>query len=211
MKSVLQEASSVTKAIEKAWHAAGEPEEFTVKVFETEKRNFFGFLKKAAVVSVLFDPRKTKEGAKEAREAKPARKPRREQRDRKEVAPRGQRQEHRDKPTAAPREERAPVEAPEAEKQPRPARETGWSPELIAEMTGELKELCKRLSIDEPSKITARGSTLRVDFAQPVIEEVEYERMLFSSFAHLLFQFIKREHRSKFRGLRIALSSGRRD
>jgi len=58
MKSMLYEASSVMKAIEKAWAESGHPSEFTVKVLEREEKNFFGFTKKPAVVSIAYDPRK---------------------------------------------------------------------------------------------------------------------------------------------------------
>ena len=238
MKSILEEASSIPKAVEKAWQAAGQPEEFTIKIYETDKRNFFGFLKKAAVVSIQFDPRKTPQGAKEARErsAQPRRersgtqnrertprsgrdgeKPRREGqqgRDRNRSAQPAQRADRPQRPQQevkpVQKEDPKPAQADAPMQQAAPKREKeSWTPELIDQMTGELKTICGMLKIEEPSKVGARGSTLRIEFANPVIEDVEYERMLFSSFAHLLFQFVKREHRSKLRGLRIALSSGR--
>ena len=232
MKSVLEEGSSVPKAIEKAWLSAGQPEEFTIKVFETEQRNFFGFLKKAAVVTILFDPRKTPQGAQDAREQAPRRRERggqqqRERRGREGDKRDGNRDRSRsarpaqrvDRPERTPRPEakpQVPTETTQPEQAAAPAKQEvakkvkeGWTPELIDQMTGELKTVCGMLEISEPSKINARGSTLRIEFAEPVIEDVEFERMLFSSFAHLLFQFVRREHRSKLRGLRIALSSGR--
>ena len=228
MKSVLEEGTSVPKAIEKAWVSAGRPEEFTIKVFETDQRNFFGFLKKAAVVTILFDPRKTPQGTKEAREQSSRRRERggqqaRERRGRDGDKRDGGRDRSRsaqpakraDRPEQKPRQEQKP-QAPKPEQTAAPAKQEvakkvkeQWTPELIEQMTDELKTVCGMLKIDEPSKVGARGSTLRIEFSKPVIEEVEFERMLFSSFAHLLFQFVKREHRSKLRGLRIALSSGR--
>ena len=54
MKSIMQEASSVAKAIEQAWIAAGKPQEFTVKVFEEAERNFFGLTTKTAKVAIHF-------------------------------------------------------------------------------------------------------------------------------------------------------------
>ena len=237
MKSVLEEASSVPKAIEKAWVSAGRPEEFTIKVFETEQRNFFGLLKKAAVVTILFDPRKTPQGAQEAREQ--SARPRRDRGGQQQRERRGRDGDKRgrdtreggrersagpakraDRPEQRPRQEQKPAPkeaqptqaaAPADQPQQAVAKKAkeSWTPELIDQMTGELKAVCGILEISEPSKVGARGSTLRIEFAEPVIEDVEYERMLFSSFAHLLFQFVKREHRSKLRGLRIALSSGR--
>ncbi|MGB8467683.1 MAG: hypothetical protein WCE21_01645 [Candidatus Babeliales bacterium] len=54
MKSIIQESSSVAKAIEQAWTAAGKPQEFTVKVFEEAQRNFFGLTTKSAKIALLF-------------------------------------------------------------------------------------------------------------------------------------------------------------
>ncbi len=42
MKSIMEEASSILKAIEKGWNRAGKPQEFTVKVFEEPEHNFLG-------------------------------------------------------------------------------------------------------------------------------------------------------------------------
>ncbi len=57
MKSMLHEASSVTKAIEKAWADSGKPREFTINVLEPGVKNFFGFCKLPAIVSITFDPK----------------------------------------------------------------------------------------------------------------------------------------------------------
>ena len=42
MKSIMEEASSIVKAIEKGWNSAGQPKEFTIKVFEEPQKNFIG-------------------------------------------------------------------------------------------------------------------------------------------------------------------------
>ncbi len=57
MKSVLHEASSILKAIEKAWEASGKPTEFTVKVLEQGEKKFWFFSSRPAIVSISFDPR----------------------------------------------------------------------------------------------------------------------------------------------------------
>jgi|GEM_PF-2005516 len=59
MKSLVEEASSVVKAIEKAWNRAGCPQTFSVKVFETPETNFFGFTKKSAKVGIFFEEEPT--------------------------------------------------------------------------------------------------------------------------------------------------------
>lgn len=54
MKSIIEQASSITKAIEKAWDQAGKPKEFSIKIFEHEERNFFGMTTKPAKVGIFF-------------------------------------------------------------------------------------------------------------------------------------------------------------
>lgn len=55
MKSLVEEASSITKAIEKAWIRAGQPQSFSVKIFETPEVGFLGFTKKSAKVGIFFE------------------------------------------------------------------------------------------------------------------------------------------------------------
>lgn len=60
MKSMLQEASSIAKAVEKAWEAAGKPEEFTIKVLDQGERGFLGLTTvKPAIVSIIYEPGKS--------------------------------------------------------------------------------------------------------------------------------------------------------
>lgn len=55
MKSIMQEASSIAKAIEQGWIKAGKPVEFTVKVYEEAQKNFLGFTTKSAKIAILFN------------------------------------------------------------------------------------------------------------------------------------------------------------
>ena len=55
MKSVVQEASSIAKAIEQAWSQAGKPQEFTIKVLEQPQKNFIGFTTHSAKVALYFE------------------------------------------------------------------------------------------------------------------------------------------------------------
>lgn len=56
MKSIMEEASTITKAIENAWNRAGQPQEFTVKILELPKTSFFGLkTSKSAKIALLFN------------------------------------------------------------------------------------------------------------------------------------------------------------
>ncbi len=61
MKSIMEEASSITKAIENAWNRAGKPQEFSVKILELPKTSFFGFkTSKSAKVALFFNEQTAK-------------------------------------------------------------------------------------------------------------------------------------------------------
>lgn len=55
MKSLVEEASSVSKAIEKAWIRAGKPASFSVKVYEEAQSGFLGFNSKPAKIGLFFE------------------------------------------------------------------------------------------------------------------------------------------------------------
>ena len=55
MKSLVEEASSIFKAIEKAWTRAGKPQSFSVKVFEEPQGGFLGFNQKPAKVGIFYE------------------------------------------------------------------------------------------------------------------------------------------------------------
>ena len=54
MKSVIEEASSLEKAIEQGWIKAGKPKEFSVKIFQEAIKNFLGMSKQTAKVGIFF-------------------------------------------------------------------------------------------------------------------------------------------------------------
>ncbi len=54
MKSIIEQASSIGKAVEKAWERAEYPQEFSVKIFQEAERGFLGFTSKPAKVGIFF-------------------------------------------------------------------------------------------------------------------------------------------------------------
>jgi len=60
MKSIVEEASSVMKAIEKGWTQAGKPREFSVKVYEEGVKNFIGMSVEPAKIGIFFEERMVK-------------------------------------------------------------------------------------------------------------------------------------------------------
>ena len=60
MKSIVEQASTVLKAIEKGWEQAGKPAEFTIKVYEHGVKNFFGMSIEPAKICILFEDKSSK-------------------------------------------------------------------------------------------------------------------------------------------------------
>lgn len=89
MKSVVQEASTIGKAIEQGWKTAGEPREFSIKVLEIPQHNFLGFTTKSAKVAIVFEENAPREGFQRGdrrdirdRDQRSSREPRRDNRER---------------------------------------------------------------------------------------------------------------------------------
>lgn len=55
MNSIMQEASSLAKAVEQAWIKAGKPQRFSIRVFEDAEKNFLGISTKPAKIALLFE------------------------------------------------------------------------------------------------------------------------------------------------------------
>lgn len=87
MKSVVQEASTIGKAIEQGWKSAGEPREFSIKILEIPQYNFLGFATRSAKVAIIFEEHAPREESRrEKRDGRDrdqrTREPRRDGRDR---------------------------------------------------------------------------------------------------------------------------------
>lgn len=75
MKSIMEEASTITKAIENAWNRAGQPQEFTVKILELPKTSFFGLkTSKSAKIALIFNEMmvKAKEQSSQSKHVRPS-------------------------------------------------------------------------------------------------------------------------------------------
>jgi len=54
MKSVIQESSSLSKAMEQGWIKAGKPKEFSIRILQESYKNFLGITTQNAKVAVFF-------------------------------------------------------------------------------------------------------------------------------------------------------------
>ncbi len=231
MKSMLQEAPTISKAIEKAWNEAGKPREFTVKVLEHGVRTMLGFTKHPAIISFMYDPNMVTERKALPPRQKPQPSRQQQPRDSRRPAParRGSPStRERVEVSASDRAKPRPVRRPAEPKQPRPERETkpqpqrsqkaeveremavtetGWSEQWSGDIKGWLDELVGIIKIETPYELKSDGRTLKVHFSETLFTDAEDERMLYSSLSYLLMQSLKKKYKSKFRGFRIVLGS----
>lgn len=206
MKSMLHEASSVIKAIEKAWIESGKPLEFTINIHEMGEKNFLGFTKRPAIVSVTYDPRKQTSKAVEKKEApsaqpKPSRQP---------VAVRP-RPELKAEPAAQGRNERQRFPNPRTEA-PQPLAtpqipEEFWTAELINDIKGWFKDVVGLLGEHIPCEISTDKRMLKIAFEKSLLPSSEDERQLFIGLSYLLLQCLKKKHKKKLRGYHLVISS----
>ncbi len=207
MKSIMEEASSVSKAIEKGWIAAGKPQEFSVKVFEEATKNFLGMTSKPAKIAIFFDEKVAHPQPKQHRQprphkeeyAKPAPQARKQ-------APQQQRPERTERNERYERPER-PQRAQPQESQERPNREV-WTPEMVDAVSEWVKETLNRMGTTGKTFSTdAKNYYLKINFDHPIYEDREKERTVFRSFAHLLMQSLRNKFKKGLRGYKVILNS----
>ena len=199
MKSIVEEASSIVKAIEKAWIRAGKPLSFQVKILEEPKHNFFGMTVKSAKIGFFF-----------AQEAEAVRRP-------VKTEPR------RDRSYSSPREvrevrERTEVKRPEPqrpERREQPPREqqeskprSRWTPEMVSTSKDWLEQNLRTMGLSRITfSLDARGYYLRVIFSEPLATDRSREQQLYKSFAHLIMQMLRTKFKKGFTGFKVVLKS----
>lgn len=238
MKSMLHEASSVSKAIEKAWTDAGKPSEFTIKILEQGEKNFLGMSKRPSIVSISYDPKRQTAPAqetqkKEAPKPQPQ-KPKQEQPikartpERKdpvrqqhpaqpfhpqpEIKKTSQPQAHQANPAPTAQPKRQTPETPKsipAQQETPPAESLTWQNEWVEFVGMELKNLLATLQKPVSFSTKIDKKNLLITFDQKLHDESHDERAMFVSLSYLLMQFLKRTHKKKFRGFQLTLNSKR--
>ena len=205
MKSIVEEASSVVKAIEKGWVLAGKPQEFQVKVFEVEQKNFLGMTTKSAKIAIFYNEKFSDKA--------PTFRP-----DHAEKRP----YPKKDTPTSTPapvRKERAPQQEtttqrqqqpkPEEKRREQPVREI-WTDEMMSFCQNWLKETLSLMNMPQHTfSVDVKNYYLKINFDTPLLPDSEREKLLFRSFAHLVMQSMRNKFKKGFRGFKVILNSGK--
>jgi predicted RNA-binding protein Jag len=201
MKSMLHEASSVLKAIEKAWVDSGKPLEFTIRILEQGEKNFLGMTKSPAIVSIAYDPNRQPKGFTKKEFEQPQKmkqvqvRQKFETRDgRGEVRPRQQIQGQNQRPPSM----------PEMRSQ---QQEDVWTADMVTDIKGLLKESMEHLGVATAYEVKVDRRVLQIMFDQNILASATDERQFFISLSYLLLQILKKKHKRKLRGYHLVINS----
>lgn len=196
MKSIMQEASSVAKAIEKAWISAGKPKEFSVKVFEEAQKNFIGFTTRSAKIALFFNETHAGneyiEGSRERNNRK---------------------NQGQSRYPASQKKQEQPAKRHE-KSQPAPAAHDAqgeerviWTPDMVkkaCDWTDNALTAMNLAGVAYDSNID--NYTLNITFKGSLLDNGDNEKQLFKSFSFLMLQALKRTFKRPLRGFKISLS-----
>lgn len=178
MKSIVQEASSITKAIEQGWQRAGKPAEFTIKIFEQGSRGFLGFGSTPAKVGIFFK--------------EPFENGRRRKQSPHEKQPRQTTQ--RDSSVTTTNDDR-----------PKKRRYV-WTDDMVASANTWITTTFKRANLPSiPFKTEVDGNLLKVLFKEPVYADKEKETSLFRNLAYIVTGMLQTHYSREFRYLKVVL------
>ena len=187
MKSIVEEGSSIVKAIEKAWTRADKPAEFSVRIYELPQKNIFGFTSKSAKIGIFFEDGKQlveKKSSKGVRTPKPRPKP--------------------NKPASTP-EKPKKQPAPRAKK---PASEDPWNKDMVTFANDWLAGFFSHINkSDVRFDLEPQRYHLRISFKKPVFGQDDQNRILFRSIAHLLLQSARNNFNRPLKGFKVVLTT----
>lgn len=196
MKSILQEASSVERAIDKAWNEAGKPKEFTIKILDHGERNFFGLTRRPAIVSILYKPEKSSYQEQKSR-----------LRDDRRSDRRSSSRRSSDSRSSDNRSSESGSRGASRSRSSSNNMQAGWRDEWQTQVTDNVRHILKHMNIKTSfdAKVTD-DKVLTLTFKSSVLPDAEEQRMFFASLSYLSIQFLKREYKNRFTGFRIVVT-----
>lgn len=203
MKSIVQEASSIERAIDKAWNEAGKPREFTIKVLDAGEKNFFGISKRPAVVSIVYSPKKEKAKSRPNNNTGSSDKPDyvvRERKPTRSKKPNDNKKRDRDN--------RDRDNNKQFQSKVNPANAHEWHKQWVTYVENSLRALLEKMRITTPFHLIVDKKNLTISFTQGILEDEEEQRMFFASISYMAIQFLKRQYKNKFVGFKIIVTTG---
>lgn len=224
MKSIIQEASTISKAIEQAWQDSGKPSEFSVKILELPERNFIGMTVRSAKIAFIFNGIITKQAEQSSTRSTPRQAHERKgyaSRQREYAQPKREHfvrsHNHNDEQTShriPPHHEHEIDEKQNlgkqgVEKQSFEKRryESLWSNDIVSFARTWFGNVLKNMGSDNINfTIEPQNYYLRITLSRPVLTDSDQEKHLLASLSLLLFSTVKKEFRKALRGHKVVLT-----
>jgi hypothetical protein len=214
MKSIIQEASSIAKAIEHGWLKAGKPQDFSVKVFQESEKNFIGMTTKQAKIAIIFNdhvaaaalPRVTKQ-ARQAPEPRTATKKLQKSpvtTETNETRNSDYREGNALRAQKPSREPRTRLEKGTPEREQLGTPTPVWTGELDKAAQEWLRESLTLLGYPKVVFSTSiHQQLLKINFSSPLMEDATKQKYLFRNLAFLLMQTLRHQAKRSLRHARI--------
>lgn len=195
MKSIIEEASSIGKAIQNAWKRANQPHEFSIRIFEMPQKNMFGFTTKSAKIGIFYD-----EG-KKSNDKNHITQPQHHQ----PSAPREKEREKVARPVAT--KEKEPVVRPIAKPKKADVEQSEpWNKEMVAFTQEWMNSLLSQLHVDKKFTLTPERYHLKITFNKALFDHEDKNRAFFRNCAHLLLQSIRNNFKRPLKGFKVVLT-----
>jgi len=230
---MMEEASSVFKAVESCWNRAGKPQEFTVKILELPEKNFFGMTTKAAKVALFFNQvapsptahvrQRPVRSSEAPRHAEKNEQLRRSETQRSQQRPldtenRDNRRESYSNQSSDRRQDgrrdfrrdggRQRQDYRQGQQRQEFRSDVQWTPEMIDAAQEWVKETLGMMNQSNINVITtAQGNFLKIELSGPVSQDGRQEEVLLKSWTNLIFEALRSRFKEQARGLRLVIES----
>ncbi len=200
MKSIVEEASSIIKAIEKGWAKAGQPKEFSVKIFEEPQRNFIGITTRSAKIGIFFNDSAV--SSKPSEPSKPKLNPQAHVKSPHRYSTQGQKAI---KPPVKHKEQKSDEQlSMPYTREAQEARPTIWSDAMLEDIKQWLTKTLDIMQIPAPEfTVEPHHFQARIMLKGTLLPERERERQLFASLAVLLMQMLRHHYKRPLKGYKI--------
>ena len=200
MKSIMEEASTVTKAIENAWVRAGKPIEFRIRIFQDSEKNLFGFTKKSAKIALFFSEKDTI--------FEPSVPPQPPQKSAPTQSTQQQPQRATMRPLPQQQQKPVPItQYPETQEHQK-KKYVGWTDPMIDVSKKWISNTLRLIGLPNVDfQMEASGNNLIIKFATPLTGQDSKERLLYSSFAHLILTTMRHQFRKQFPRHKVIIKS----
>lgn len=199
MKSIMEEASSIAKAVEKCWQRAGNPVEFKIKIFEEPKYNFLGFCIKEAKVAIFYVAEASESENKEKTPQPKNVSKKNPPREANPIQPNKQRVKQAEVPKAT----SISPESSASSAKPN----VSWSSSMVDSVADWVNGTLEILKSSSTAVYTVNNNYLKINFNNHITNNQQKERQLYRSLAYLVMAGMRNKFKFESRNLKLVISN----